>query len=437
MRRVRPSRRDIERILLGLVIGLAGCAGGDDDGDDDGGTGADDGADGDGADGGDEVVVRTVAPSYNNAPEAGVRVQINDAPWQTTDAEGETVFSEVSRPYSLMLAQNLDRGQDRVVLQLIGRDDDLLALPVFGTGREDEPIRHGSISGSIAGRSAEPGSSVFVFVRSMEETNPVGEQLESIFPEGDAFTLPSLEWRGEATRSFTLHAIESGPEGFTAAAATVVTLQDPGGLGGMVTDAVLELVPVGQQLVRGTVAMPDGLDDRRASLELVFEEGSYVWVSGSSELFSGEFEFAFPEIEGTTARLSFRAHNPQIGGASEAELTLTPPLEDLDVTLPAPVELLEPEPGAAVDADTTFRWTAVPGAEIYSLLVSCPSINYRMIETRDTQAALPAIQGLDLPRDEVCQWAVARFDGPAFGLDTAERPPYHAGASSPSRQIAF
>lgn len=430
LRRVRPSRRDIECILLGLVIGLAGCGGGDDDGD---GDGADDGADG-----GDGVVVRTVAPSYNNAPEAGVRVQINDAPWQTTDAEGETVFSEVARPYSLMLAQNLDRGLDRRVLQLIERDDDLLVLPVFGaTGQEDQPLRRGSISGSIAGRSAEPGSSVYVFVRSMEETRPFGEQLELIFAEGDAFTLPLLEWRGEATRSFTLHAIEWGPESFIAAAATVVTLQDPGGLGAMVTDAVLELVPVGQELVRGTVAMPDGLDDRRASLELVFEEGSYVWVSGSEELASGEFEFAFPVVEGTTPRLSFRAYNPQIGGASEAELTLTPPLEDLDVTLPAPVELLEPEPGAAVDADTTFRWTAVPGAETYSLGVYCFSIHYRMIETRDTQATLPAIQGLDLPRDEVCQWAVTRFDGPAFGVDTAERPAYHANGLSPSRQIAF
>ncbi len=282
-----------------------------------------------------------------------------------------------------------------------------------------------------------PGSSVYVFVRSMEETNPVGEQLERIFAEGDAFTLPSLEWRGEATRSFTLHAIEAGPEGFTAAAATVVTLQDPGGLGDMVTDAVLELVPVGQELVRGTVAMPDGLDDRRARLDLVFEQGSYVGVSGSSELSSGEFELAFPVVEGTTPRLSFRAYNPQIGGASEAELTLTPPLEDLDVTLLTPVELLEPEPDAAVDADTTFRWTALTGAETYSLGVYCPSINFRMIETRDTQATLPAIQGLDLPRGEVCQWAVARFDGPAFGVNTAERPPYHANGLSPSRLIAF
>ena len=129
---------------------------------------------------------------------------------------------------------------------------------------------------------------------------------------------------------------KAGPEGFTAAAATVVTLQDPGGLGDMMNDAVLELVPVGQELVRGTVAMPDGLDDRGARLDSVFEQGSDVGVSGSSELSSVEFELAFPVVEGTTPRLSFRGYNPQIGGASEAELTLTPPLEDLDVTLLPP-----------------------------------------------------------------------------------------------------
>jgi hypothetical protein len=415
---VTPSRRDIERTLLGAMIWLAGCGGGDD--------------------GGDEVVVRTVGPYNDNAPEAGVRVQINDGPWQTTNEEGETVFSDVTRPYSVMLAQNLDREVDRIVLQLIDRDDDLLVLPVFTTGDGGEdPTHYGSISGSIAGRSAKPGSSVLVFVRSMAEDDPVGEQLVPVVPEGDAFTLPSVVWRGEPTHSFTLHAIESEAKGFTAAGTTVATLSDPDGLGGTVTDAVLELVPVEQEVVRGTVAMPEGLDDRSADVELVFEEDSYVWVSGSSELSGGEFDFAFPRIEGTTARLSFRAHDPQVGGASQAELALTLPVEDLDVTLPVPVELVEPEPGAVVDADTVFRWTAVPGAEIYSLSISCPYINYRTIETRDTQATLPAIPDLDLPRDQVCSWAVARFDGPAFLLDTVERPAYGASASSPSRQIAF
>jgi hypothetical protein len=406
---------------------LAACGGEDDDG-----------GDGDGGKGSDEVVVRTVGPYNDNGPEAGVRVQINDAPWQTTDEGGEAVFTDVARPYSLMLAQNADRDFDRIIMQLIERDEDLLVLPVFTTGGGgEEPTHYGSISGSIVGRSAEPESYVFVFARSMAADEPAGEQLVPIFPGGDSFSLPSLTWQGDATRSFTLHAIEGGPEGFTAATETVVALDDPGGPGGMVTDAVLELVPVEQEVVRGIVSMPDGLDDRRASVELVFGEGAYVWVSGSSEFSGGEFEFAFPKIEGTTVRLSFRAHNPQIGGASQAELNLTPPLEDLDVTLPVPVDVLEPASGAVIDADTIFSWTAVPGAEIYNFHVSCPSINYRPIQTRDTQAALPAIPDLELPRGEVCQWGVARSDGPAFLLDTIDRPAYSASASSPSRQIVL
>lgn len=117
--------------------------------------------------------------------------------------------------------------------------------------------------------------------------------------------------------------------------------------------------------MRGTVDMPDGLEDRSAIVERVFEEGSSFAVAWAFEFPQGEFEFAVPTIKGTSARLSFRASGPE-RGSSMAELTITPPVEDLDVTLPVPVELIEPAPGAVIDADTTFRWTAVPGADVYS-----------------------------------------------------------------------
>jgi hypothetical protein len=425
-------RGAIERILLSVVFWSAGCDGGD------GGDGGDDDGAGDGGAVGDHVVIRTVGPYNNNAPERGVRVQVNDAAWQTTDADGEVVFSGVERPYSVLLAQNVEREVDRIVMRLIDRDDGLLVLPVFTTGDgDDEPTHFGSISGTIAGRSAEPESFVYVFARTMEDTKPVGEELEYIVvPPGDPFTLPPVTWWGEDTRSVTLHAIEAVPGGFSAAAKTVITLRDPDGLGATVTDVVLELTPVAQELVRGTVAMPDGLEDRRVLLYLAFEDGGYLLISGSSDFRGGEFELAFPKIEGASARLSFLASGPE-RGSSGAEIAVTPPVQDLDVTLPVPVELLEPASGAAIDADTTFRWAAAPGADLYSLVVRCFSVEYKMIETRDTQAVLPAIPDLDLPVGEACDWYVRRLEGPAFLLDTVERPALSRSASSASRNITF
>lgn len=151
------------------------------------------------------------------------------------------VFRDVERPYSLTLAQDPERGiGQRLVLQLIERNEDLLVLPVFGTGSGgiDEPFHFGSISGTISGRSEEPGASVFVFARSMEKPGLLRDEPLEAVAAGDSFTLPPVEWWGEATHSFKLHAIEHA-RNFSAATQVVTLVHDPDEFGATVTDAVL------------------------------------------------------------------------------------------------------------------------------------------------------------------------------------------------------
>ncbi len=402
------AERAIAGALIGAVAGLTGCS--------------------------DELVIKTVSEWDGTTPVAGVRVQVNDGDWATTGVDGEASFEGIEAPYSVRLAQTNDPAAARPhrVWQLIDRTDGRLVIPVDGAGTTpglDEPTRLGSISGTVTGLSGEEGAYLLVYVRT-----PYGSEQAQVQPNG-AFDSPALFWRGEPSRSYKVHAIEAvevdQQTRYIGVADLTVTLEDPEGTGVHVTDAVLELAPVEEQLVAGTVTMPDNLDELVVRVDLDFGDGSSMLVDGRAGVATGDFDLSIPVIEEARARIQFFA-NGSGGAGSSIERTLTPPANDLDLDLPTPVELLEPQMDAAIRADTVFRWTAIPGVDAYSLRVSCDSIDYRMIETHESEATLPQIPDLD-PRGEDCEWRVFHFDGPAFGFDSAERPDAHARAWSAER----
>src|SRR3954468_603413 len=77
---------------------------------------------------GDDLTIQTVS-EYGGTPIAGVKVQVGDQPWMTTDASGKARFTAAMSPYTVRIHQAMVftdlKGvahQNDKVWQLVGRD---------------------------------------------------------------------------------------------------------------------------------------------------------------------------------------------------------------------------------------------------------------------------------------------------------------------------
>jgi hypothetical protein len=96
-----------------------------------------------------------------------------------------------------------------------------------------------------------------------------------------------------------------------------------------------------------------------------------------------------------------------------------------------------PVDGATFTPDTTFRWTAAADAASYAVQMTCEQpgtfIDFRMLETRDTELRFPSIEGIDLSAGASCRWRVHHLQGAAYEYGTWTLPAFFARASTLER----
>lgn len=429
-----------------LAVTLAGCVAcggpgdpaetGDDDGDarDDGG-----GGDQDGGDGAMEGVTVTTVSIDGSAPMSGIRVQVNDLPEQLTDAEGQAVFPDATRPYSVRVVEPTGAGGNLNAWQLVARTDSHLVFPVLGSPLRGEPggPYMGAILGRVTGIAGGPGSQVQVVHRGAL----YGDQRADASAAGE-YGFDSLYWSVEPTRTYLLHALETDrsvePGHYVASGATSVTLEGlESGDFAVARDVDIELAPVAEWRVRGAMVAPDGdYGDPIPEVWLEFEDHSVLPLRTYEWTDTGELEAVFPLIEGTVGRVGVAASRLD-GAYTLVQQTFSAPTDEAELVLIEAVELLEPDDGASFAPDTTFRWTAAPDAERYAVQMRCEgsgvAIEYRMLETKETELRFPSIEGIDLGADTSCQWRVVHLQGAAYEYDTWTLPPAFGQARTAER----
>jgi hypothetical protein len=380
-------------VALVVLSGLPACAG-----DDDAGGG---------------VVITTVS-EHGRSPVSGVQVQVDDGEWRTTDEEGRVTFDATPQSYDLRVFQRIDTGSSvaQDVWVLVNQTNLVMTIPVNGS---TQPTHEGSITGSVSGTSGDD-SHVAVFGGRFPDTGAVGTVAED-----GTFQLARFRWEGSSSQRFNLHALESNggdlPTRYTGFGTASITLDD-GGEGATAT-AEINLAPVDETDVTGTVAVADGIaPSLRPSMTLTLSDGARLTLGDEAALTPGAFEFAIPDLDGATVRLGFEAGDvitgELVGPRSDYTELIALPAKDLTVELPAAVVPVEPAEAATIDHTTRFRWNALPGGDHYGLSLTCAwdggNVDYRIVETTDTEVFLPDIPGLVIGPYARCAWSIGWYD---------------------------
>lgn len=414
---MRATRR---AVALGVLSSLAACAG-------------DDGA-------GGGIVITTVS-EYGHSPVAGVRVQLDDGEWLTTDESGRVAFDVAPEVYDLRIFQRVDHGsrvaQD--VWSLIDQTSAAMTVPVDGS---TQPTHEGSITGSVSGTSGE-STHVAVFGGRFPDTGAVGTVAED-----GTFQLARFRWEGSSSQRFNLHALESNggdlPTRYTGFGTASVMLED-GGEGATAT-AEIDLAPVDETDVTGTVSVADGIaPSLRPSMTLTLPDGSRLTLGSEAALTPGAFEFAIPDIGGATVRLGFEAGDmltgELVGPRSDYTALITLPASGLTVELPAAVVPIEPAEGATIEHSTRFRWEPLPGGDHYGLSLACTwaggSVNYRVVESSGPEVSLPEIPGLVIGAGARCAWSVGWYDRAVTRIESVTLPSSLSTSRSGQRSATY
>ena len=392
-------------VALVVLSSLAACAG-----DEDAGGG---------------IVITTVS-EYGQSPVSGVQVQLDDGEWRTTDQEGRVTFEAAPQSYDLRVFQRIDTGSSvaQDVWVLVNQTNPSMTIPVDGS---TQVTHEGSITGSVSGTSGDE-SHVAVFGGRFPGTGAVGTVAED-----GTFQLARFRWEGSSSQRFNLHALESNggalPTRYTGFGTASITLEDAGQ--GATATAEIDLAPVDEADVTGTVAVADGIaPSLRPSMTLTLPDGAHVTLGDEAALTPGAFEFAIPDLDGATVRLGFEAGDmitgELVGPRSDYTALVALPAKDLTVELPAAVVPVEPAEAATIDHTTRFRWEPLAGGDHYGLSLICAwdggNVNYRVVETTDTEVILPDIPGLLIGPNARCAWSVGWYDRSVTRIESLTLP---------------
>lgn len=367
----------------------------------------------------------TTVSEYGLSPVAGVQVQVGDEEWRTTDQDGRVAF-DVVPPYDLRLFQRVDTGSNvyQDVWELVDQTELNLTIAVDGSS---QPTHEGSITGSVSGTSGSD-SHVAVFGGRFPDTGAVGT-----VEEDGTFQLVGFRWEGSSSQRFNLHALESNggdlPTRYIGFGTASITFDDSGE--GATAMATIDLAPVDEADVTGSVAVPDGIaPSLRPSMRLTLPDGSWITLGDEAALTPGDFEFAVPDLDGATVRLGFVAGELVGGGlpgpTADFTAVVTLPAKDLAIELPAAVVPVEPADAATIDESTRFRWEALPDGDHYGLSLTCAwdggNVNYRVVETTDTEVSVPEIPGLVVAAGASCVWSVGWYDRSVTRIESVTLP---------------
>jgi hypothetical protein len=388
--------------------------------------------------GGVEQVIRTVG-RLGDGPIAGVAVQVDDSEWKETDADGNATFDGVGSPFSVRVRQSVDKATDRV-WQLVGQTANPLVVRVAGSGTNHTA----SIGGRVGGLSGGADSEVVVIGHSG------GLSRTGIASPDGLYQVEPLRWNGPPTQTIELVALELQlpypPMHFIGSGVATVEVNDADSQGAEVTGIDIELGPVAEAHVSGTVVVPASLDEvLYPLLALELEDGSvedilYDYVTSSP----GAFDLTIPLLDGVNAILGFEGWPYDSTSTGRVERRFAAAAIDVRLEVPSPVELLEPPQEARVDTRTRLRWRAEPDAAKYVVVMTCyegtddftREIHFEWIETTENEVCLPLIDDLD-PRGS-CSWRVGWLDdGAAAYYQTGIRADEQRTAWSLWRSVTF
>lgn len=383
----------------------------------------------------------TTVSEWGQSPVAGVRVQLDDGEWLTTDEDGRVVFDVTPQSYDLRIFQRIDDGStvSQDVWALTDQTSRTMTVPVDGS---TQPTHEGSISGSVSGTSGE-STHVAVFGGRFPDTGAVGTVAED-----GTFQLARFRWEGSSSQRFNLHALESNggdlPTRYTGFGTASIMLED-GGEGASAT-AEIDLAPVDETDVTGTVTVADGIaPSLRPSMTLTLADGSRLTLGDEAALTPGAFEFAVPDIEGATLRLGFEAGDMVTGALtgprSSYSALITLPAKGLAVELPAAVVPIAPAEASTIEHSTRFRWEPLPGGNHYGLSLTCTweggNVDYRVVETTDTEVSLPDIPDLVIGAGASCAWSVGWYDRAVTRIESVTLPSSLGTSRSGQRSATY
>jgi hypothetical protein len=369
----------------------------------------------------DSLTIQTVS-EYGGTAIAGVKVQVGDQPWTTTDASGKARFAAAVSPYTVRIHQAMiftdlhgAAHQNDKVWQLVGQDKNPLIVQVDGSLAQ---IYKATLSGTVTGRSASSGSDVLVAAG----VDGIGW---FVSPAG-TFDGPAAVWWEGATardidvRAFELAAGQAGqlPAHYTAYGSTRIHAVDDSGFlggGGAVRGIAIPLHSIPEAHVSGQILRPDALAQGivQSSIFLRFGEYDSVAIGFGAPPQSSPFDYTLPAIEGAAPWIAVTAL-PALGSSAYGlhARRVSLPSTGVVFSVPAPATLAEPADSAAIGASTVFRWSAVAPGGTYALDLDCDewtvgavrrTLYYRGVETAATEVSLPAIPDVSVSSGTACR----------------------------------
>jgi hypothetical protein len=352
---------------------------------------------------GGRLVVQAVS-EQTGEPRAGVRVQVDEQAWATTDAEGKAWFDPVAGRFTVRLATSYpapagEAHEARVVRGRSGRE----VVVEIGSPAGVGDWHHARASGTVAGRSgAASGSVVHVGFTPFRDWSA-----STVAGDDGAFEM-DLGWKGPSdasSASLSLYAWESDGtdppgryHGFARSGRLALVERET-------VTVPLTLGPVTQHTVEGDVSLPGAAAGVSTVLWLAMSPYEQLRLAGSETVGAGSFAWVVPTVADGQTWIGVwngaRWHHRRVDGGARGRLAFAPP---------ASPELLEPAAGATVAPATVFRWTAPAAGGAATLLLDCRSgatsyFRY-LVDAEGVEAALPASPGFEVPAGATCEWAV-------------------------------
>jgi len=369
-----------------------------------------------------QVIVRTVS-DRTGLGMGGIKVQVADQPWATTDANGVATFAGVGPTYTLRAHQMVAFAVPfHEVFVLEGQTQRELVIDVDGNPGTLSPPHtptwsDAEISGTVQGRT-QPVSSAStrtqVSYRGTWLSGPVAA--DGTFDFGVLIQSPatSVTLRAYEVREGGPSPAGPGTTGSGTAAelfasgSTTVALTG----GGHATGVSVALRPATRGTVTATASVAPAL---AGSDVLAWSSIGFGRYDPDAVLFEtatvppGGFSLPVFGAEGGETWVTVFSTKPGVGFARHRR-RVSLPEATVAFQLAAPAQLTEPAAGATIDMATVFRWTRTATDGRAELYLSCSSaaqdVAYR-VSTAASEVTLPSVPDVSLPAGAPCVWQVS------------------------------
>ena len=329
-----------------------------------------------------------------------VRVQVDDQPWVTTDANGEARFSGVQAPYTVRIHQTEASRINPTrlfhdVWVLIDQTTDRVEFQADGTSTS----RGCRVAAQVRNRSSEAAS------------------LEGggLLPDAQDVLPYLVSWSGEDTFLESLVAYEvvrdsaGAPTSYPRFAVETAVFRDaqrdtfddeceP-------ATVSVDLEPVDNVVAEGLIETPSAMTD--PDVLMVTSLDRRLNLNSFNPAETTRYRAAVPRISGAETWVGAFAIEDQALSQQTRRVTGASGTTTVDFGLPDLVPVLLPTEGSTVSAATPITWTPATGPGRYEVQVIAQFgdvmdddsfvANYRQIQTNTTEVIIPSLPELSLP----------------------------------------